>query len=169
CWVGRIDMDKKTLDLGKLLGTFAQSQSERLAAQGFSLIIESGMPSISANESRTLQVFENILSNALKYANPPEGGCLHIRAVNEPHWLHIYCQDNGPGISPEYHEKIFGLFYRLDPHIEGTGVGLAVARKIMKFHCGDIRVEPQAKGAEKGANFRITFPKDEGGEVDESA
>ncbi|MCI5163147.1 MAG: sensor histidine kinase [Candidatus Electrothrix sp. AX5] len=155
--VGRMDMAKKLLDLNKLLSNFAESQTIRLRSSGFSLLIASDLPVIYANESRTLQVFENILSNTLKYAHNEEGGRLEIHAAGDEDWWYIFCKDNGPGIPLEYHEKIFGLFYRLDANAEGTGVGLAVVKKIMKFHGGDIQVEPQTEGA--GTVFRLTFPK----------
>ena len=157
--VGRIDMDKKLIDLNALLADFARTQAERLKAAQFTLSIGPKMPSVQANESRTLQVFENILSNALKYVrNENEGGRLEISAEEDGRWHHIYCADNGPGIPAEYREKIFGLFYRLDVNIEGTGIGLAVAKKIMKFHGGDIQAEERSGG---GAVFHLTFPKTE--------
>lgn len=155
--VGRMDMDKKNIDLNELFKAFIENQSIRLRSSGFSLEITSKLPVVYANESRTLQVFENILSNALKYAHNEAGGKLIIHAVEDGDQQHIFCRDNGPGIPPEYHTKIFGLFYRLDANSEGTGVGLAVAKKIMKFHGGDIRVEPRSKG--EGAVFRLSFPK----------
>jgi signal transduction histidine kinase len=158
--VGRIDMDKKRLDLAALLHDFAQNQKERLAAARFTLIVEPGLPVIHANESRALQLFENILSNALKYAkNPEEGSRLVIRSAHDAQWNHIYCFDNGPGIPKEYREKIFALFYRLDLNTEGTGIGLAVAKKIMKFHGGDIWAE---SWPDTGAVFHITFPRYQG-------
>ncbi len=154
--VGRIDMDKKVIDLNVLLGDFTRNQGERLKTAKLTLIIQPNLPVIFANESRTLQVFENILSNALKYVrNEHEGRRLEISAFEDGQWHHILCTDNGPGIPPEYREKIFGLFYRLDVNIEGTGIGLAVAKKIMKFHGGDIRAEGSPSG---GAVFHLTFP-----------
>ena len=128
-----------------------------MQSAGFSLLIASDLPVIFANESRVLQVFENIFSNALKYAHNKEGGRLEIYADGDEDRWYIFCKDNGPGIPLEFHEKIFGLFYRLDANAEGTGVGLTVVKKIMKFHGGDIQVEPQAEG--EGAVFRLTFPK----------
>jgi len=159
--VGRIDMDKKLLDLDALLGDFARSQAERLKAASFTLTVGPNMPTVLANESRVLQVFENILSNALKYVHNENEGCrLEISAFDDPQWHHICCADNGPGIPAEYCEKIFGLFYRLDVNIDGTGIGLAVAKKIMKFHGGDIRAEERPGG---GAVFHLTFPRTAGG------
>jgi len=155
--VGRMDMEKKLLDLNELLSNFAESQSIRLQSAGVSLLIASDLPVIFANESRVLQVFENILSNALKYAHNEEGGRFEIHAAGDEDRWYIFCKDNGPGIPLEFHEKIFGLFYRLDANAEGTGVGLAVVKKIMKSHGGDIQVEPQTE--REGAVFRLTFPK----------
>ncbi|MCI5131536.1 MAG: hypothetical protein D3904_08420, partial [Candidatus Electrothrix sp. EH2] len=155
--VGRMDMDKKSIDLNELLKAFIENQSIRLRNSDFSIEITSELPVLYVNESRILQVFENLLSNALKYAHNKEGGKLTIYAVAEHEQWHIFCQDNGSGIPEEYHRKIFGLFYRLDADSEGTGIGLAVAKKIMKFHGGDIRVEPRKKG--EGAVFRLTFPQ----------
>ncbi|CAK8717099.1 histidine kinase [Candidatus Electronema halotolerans] len=158
--VGRIDMETKPFDLNLLLADFARSRSEVLAQEQFRLLIEPGLPTILANESRALQIFENILSNALKYANQKRNGCLRISSASDAAWHHVLCADNGPGIPEEYREKIFGLFYRLDVNMEGTGIGLAVARKIMKLHGGEIWVEA---GPEGGAVFHLTFPKTEPG------
>ncbi|MDU9049591.1 MAG: HAMP domain-containing sensor histidine kinase [Candidatus Electrothrix sp. Rat3] len=157
--VGRMDMSKKRLDLNELLSNLAKNQSIRLRNAGFTSETTSELPVIYANESRVLQVFENILSNALKYAHNDEGGRMEIYAAEDEDWWYIFCKDNGPGIPLEYHEKIFGLFYRLEANTEGTGVGLAVVKKIMKFHGGDIRVEPQTGIEGEGAVFRLTFPK----------
>ncbi len=157
--VGRIDMDKKLIDLNVLLADFARTQAERLQAAQLTLLVKPSLPVIFANESRTLQVFENILSNALKYVrNEKEGRRLEISSYDDGQLHHIRCADNGPGIPAEYREKIFGLFYRLDVNIEGTGIGLAVAKKIMKFHGGDIKAEERSGG---GAVFHLTFPKTE--------
>jgi signal transduction histidine kinase len=154
--VGRIDMDKKKLNLNVLLDEFHSSQSERLAKNNFKMTIQYPLPTIYANESRTLQIFENILSNALKYASGNENPELVIGVVEKDNFWQIYCRDNGEGIEKEYHEKIFGLFYRLDANVEGTGIGLAVAKKIMKFHGGRIWVESEPPN---GATFLVEFPK----------
>lgn len=154
--VGRIDLDMKLIQLDELMGRFVRSQKERLAEKGFKLIVQDGLPSIYANESRILQVFENILSNALKYVqNDEQGPLLEIGAAPSEDGLLIYCMDNGPGIPKEYHLKIFGLFYRLQSKTEGTGIGLAVAKKVMQFHHGEIWVESEP---DKGAVFWLHFP-----------
>lgn len=154
--VGRIDLEKKPLDLGALLSDLARNQRDRLGKLGFTLAIQPNLPVIVANESRVLELFENVLSNALKYVDNPDGPKLEIGAAPSDEAVLVYCKDNGPGIAPEFHEKIFGLFYRLDTQREGTGIGLAIARKVMKFHGGDIWVESRPG---EGATFWIKFPQ----------
>ena len=83
---------------------------------------------------------------------------MEIYAREDDEWWHIFCKDNGPGIPPECHQKAFGLFYRLDANEEGTGVGMAVVRNIMKFHSGDVQVDPRTGRAGEGAVFRLSFP-----------
>lgn len=154
--VGRTDMDRSSIDLNGLLGQFAASQNERLSDRGFSLIVKPGLPVIHGNESRILQLFENILSNAVKYAhNPEQGGKLEIGSVPSSGYSLIYCRDNGPGIAPEFHEKIFGLFYRLNTAQEGTGIGLAIAKRVMQLHGGDIWIESSPGN---GSTFWLKFP-----------
>ncbi len=154
--IGRIALDKKIIDLNTLLEQFAHSQSEQLNIAGFTLAIKPGLPAIYGNESRILQLFENILSNALKYAhNPHQPPILEIGSLSfEDHSL-VYCKDNGPGIESAFHQKIFGLFYRLDPQQEGTGIGLTIVQKVMKLHGGDIWIESSPG---EGATFWLKFP-----------
>jgi hypothetical protein len=112
---------------------------------------------VSADRVRLKQVLENLLSNAVKYAINPDlrveiGGRLTDKEVR------LYVRDNGPGIDPLYHERVFGLFERLDRRHEGTGVGLAIVRRIMQLHGGRAWVESDVGG---GATFWIALPRDE--------
>jgi signal transduction histidine kinase len=68
----------------------------------------------------------------------------------------FYVRDNGIGIAPEHHDRIFGLFNKLNPRAEGTGVGLAIVKRIIEVHGGRIRVESEAG---KGATFYFTLGK----------
>jgi signal transduction histidine kinase len=67
----------------------------------------------------------------------------------------FYVRDNGIGIEPKYHERIFGLFNRLDQSIDGTGIGLTLARRIIEIHEGRIWIESEL---DKGATFFFTLP-----------
>jgi signal transduction histidine kinase len=118
------------------------------------------LPEVIANESQIVQVFQNLLSNALKYRSdlPP---LIHVSAEETPDDWIISVRDNGEGINPEYlqkdQEQIFGVFKRLHNRtVPGTGIGLALCRKIIQNHGGRIWVESDGKN---GSNFLFTLPK----------
>ncbi len=114
-------------------------------------------PTIFANESRVFQVFENIMSNALKYGKPLSGeGTLKIGS-KENSGEYLFCVvDDGMGIPKEYQDRIFELFYRLDSATDGTGIGLAIVNKIMQSHGGRVWVESDGV---RGSTFWLAFPK----------
>jgi signal transduction histidine kinase len=114
------------------------------------------LPSVRANRSQLVQVFQNLISNALKYrsAAPP---AVTISAQRAGRWWEFRVSDNGIGIAPEYHQRIFELFQRLHGQNEydGTGLGLAVVKGIVERHGGQVWVESRL-GA--GATFCFTLP-----------
>ena len=127
--------------------------SEEACAQ-----IEFGeLPHVSVQEMHLLQLFQNLLSNALKYRNsiPPR---ISVHAVREGDFWKLSVRDNGIGISPEHAEQIFGLFKRLHTHEEfaGAGIGLALCLKIVQRYGGRIWVESEGPG--KGSGFFFTLP-----------
>ncbi|XOF34697.1 MAG: CHASE domain-containing protein [Candidatus Electrothrix sp. YB6] len=156
--VGRIDLDKKQLDMNLLLQKLKEEKQRRFHNAKITLIVEKNLPLIYGNESRVLQVFENILSNALKYAVKPKGSKVTIGGITRKNEALLYVKDDGPGIEPDFHQKIFGLFQRLDNTIEGTGIGLAVVKKVMQFHEGKVWVESSPG---KGAAFWLSFPTEQ--------
>ena len=140
-----------------ILKSFQESIRNRLEKEGFNLVLESAYPTIYANESRVLQAFENLMSNAFKYGRSTSGeNVVKMGSREDKDEFLFYVTDNGRGIPKEYHEKIFGLFYRLDNDMNGTGVGLSVVRKVMQFHGGRVWVESEPG---KGATFWLAFPK----------
>ena len=155
--VGRIAEEKQRLDMNVILKSFQESIRNRLEKEGFNLVLESAYPTIYANESRVLQAFENLMSNAFKYGRSTSGeNVVKMGSREDKDEFLFYVTDNGRGIPKEYHEKIFGLFYRLDNDMNGTGVGLSVVRKVMQFHGGRVWVESEPG---KGATFWLAFPK----------
>lgn len=114
-----------------------------------------GLPEASVDESQMVQLFQNLLSNALKYRGeaPP---VIKITAEEGPSEYTILVSDNGQGIEPRFHKQVFGVFKRLHGReIPGTGIGLALCRKIVEGHGGQIWVESDGKN---GSTFKFTLP-----------
>lgn len=116
------------------------------------------LPVVAGNKVALLQLFQNLLGNALKYrsAEPPR---IDITAERQNGMWLFSIADNGIGIAPAYHDKIFGLFQRLHTNQEysGTGIGLALCRKIVQTHGGRIWVDSELG---RGAVFKFTLPAD---------
>jgi PAS domain S-box-containing protein len=114
------------------------------------------LPNVLADESQLIQLFQNLVGNAIKYQSPgvPE---VHISAARngEKKWI-FSVKDNGLGIDPQYFERIFGMFQRLHKREEfaGTGIGLAICKKIVERHGGIISVESQPG---QGSTFRFAL------------
>lgn len=115
------------------------------------------LPEVYMGETHLQQVFQNLISNALKYRNekPPD---IHISAINLGASWRFSVQDNGIGIDPQYKEKIFGVFKRLhrDQKYSGTGIGLAICQRVLARYGGRIWVD---SAAGKGATFYFTVPQ----------
>lgn len=116
------------------------------------------LPVVWGDRTRLGLVWTNLLTNAIKYARPDEAPRISIRCREDEREFVFQCQDNGIGISPEFHTHIFDLFRRLHTtdKFEGTGVGLAIVKRVMELHHGRIWVE---SAAGQGATFRFTLPK----------
>jgi PAS domain S-box-containing protein len=120
------------------------------------------LPTMLADETQLTQVFQNLIGNALKFSerrsNPTSQPQIHISAeAQEETWL-FSVADNGIGIAPKHHKRIFGVFQRLHTReeYEGTGIGLAICKKIVERHGGQIWVESELG---KGATFYFTIPR----------
>jgi chemotaxis family two-component system sensor kinase Cph1 len=117
------------------------------------------LPTILADETQMVQLFQNLIGNAIKYRSQ-EPPVVQVGALDqEGQWL-FWVHDNGIGIDPKYAERIFAIFQRLHTQEEysGTGIGLAIAAKIVERHGGRIWVESEVG---KGATFYFTIPERE--------
>jgi len=156
--VGRVDIEMQLVELSEVLKILAESQQLLLQGAGLELRIVTPLPPIWGNEGRIFQVFENLLSNAIKYAGAPVGHVVEVGAREERDSVLVYVRDDGPGVDEAYHEKVFGLFQRLTADAPGTGIGLTIVRKIMRFHGGESWVESSPG---RGATFWLRFPRPE--------
>jgi light-regulated signal transduction histidine kinase (bacteriophytochrome) len=123
------------------------------------IIFQDPLPTLEGDEVQLIQLFQNLVANAIKFrgAEPPQ---IQVSAKqNGPEWV-FAVKDNGIGIAPEHQERIFSIFQRLHQRSEypGTGIGLAICKKIVERHGGRIWVESQAGN---GSTFYFTIPEGE--------
>jgi signal transduction histidine kinase len=116
---------------------------------------------ISGDQPRLVEVVQNLVDNAIKFMGNQPKPQIEIGVKQQGDETIFYVADNGIGIALQYQEKIFGLFERLDPTIEGTGVGLALVKRIIEVHGGRIWVESDGPG--QGSTFYFTLSHTSGG------
>lgn len=152
--IGRVAVEQEMVDLKALLAEIIDSLA---VPPGFTIKVASDMPTMFAPRIRLHQVFANLISNAIKYSDRKDG-LVEIAVNNGGQFYEFGVADNGPGIAPQFHEKIFVIFQTLASRdqIESTGIGLTLVKKIVEEQGGSITIE---SGVGQGATFRFTWPK----------
>jgi len=129
----------------------------RIEANHIQIMVHEGLPVIHGDKVRLVEIVQNLLDNAIKFSSETSNASVEVGSTGtDEHGMQVlYICDNGMGIDPQFHERIFGLFNRLNPHIEGTGVGLTLVKRIVEIHGGRIWVESEPG---QGATFYFTLP-----------
>jgi PAS domain S-box-containing protein len=115
------------------------------------------LPPVQADPTQLRQLLQNLIANGIKFHRPPQAPQVHVSATRDDGWWTFCVSDNGIGIEPQYRERIFVLFQRLHSRAEypGTGIGLAICKKIVERHGGWIRVDSEVG---HGTRFLFTLP-----------
>ncbi len=155
---GRAEMKRDPVPLRECVQAALDALSTRIRETGAQVDV-SDLPTIQGDRTLLTQLFQNLVGNALKFVGPDD--LPHVRVVatrRDGAWV-VGVQDNGIGIQPEYAKKIFAPFQRLhaSSEYEGTGIGLAICRKVVQRHGGTIWVESQLG---HGAHFKFELPAD---------
>ncbi|MEG3898069.1 MULTISPECIES: PAS domain S-box protein [unclassified Microcoleus] len=152
--VGRIQVGSETVKVEKLLAEIIDSLAP---PSGFEVKVEPGMPTFVTERLSLQQVFANLISNAIKH-NRGESGHVKISVKELDDFYEFSVADDGPGIAPQYHDKVFVIFQTLEARdkVENTGIGLSLVKKIVEAQGGSISLE-SAEG--EGATFGFTWPK----------
>ncbi|WP_167856535.1 sensor histidine kinase [Hymenobacter metallicola] len=154
--IGRTKQADERINVRELLNEIIDSLAP---PPGFRIELPTYLPTMVSNRVQLEQVFTNLISNALKYHDQPNKGVVRIGCREDRQQYTFSIADNGPGIDPEYHERIFIIFQTLVERdtLESTGVGLAIVKKIVERQGGTIHVE-STEG--QGATFTFTWPKE---------
>mgnify|MGYP001552801397 FL=1 len=153
--IGRTERTIDTIDIAQLLAEVVDSLA---VPEEFSIIIGGGMPTLNTERLQLYQVFANLISNAIKHHGSPLGR-VEVTVKDVGSCYEFAVADDGPGIAPQYHGKIFQIFQTLETRDYGsnTGIGLALVKKIVQEHGGSITLESEEG---KGATFRFTWSKE---------
>ncbi len=150
---GRVELKREGLDMNRLMSSVFTSFEFQAKEKGAKLEI-SELPPCIGDEIQINQVFSNLIGNALKYLDHERLGIIRVSG-NREDGLSVYCvEDNGIGIAPEYHKKIFEIFNQLDPAIGGEGLGLSIVHRMLERHNGKIWIESEE---DNGSRFYISL------------
>ncbi len=156
--IGRISNPPREIDMGELARQAAEQVAGRIAQGKIDVVIAPDLPKACGDPPRIYEVLQNLIDNAAKFMGDEPRPRIEIGARREGTQNVFFIRDNGTGIDPRYHQKIFGLFERLDAATEGTGIGLALVKRIVEVHGGRIWVESDLG---RGATFFFTLPQGE--------
>lgn len=149
---GRSKETAEDIDAGALVGEVIDLLE---VPEGTEILVETALPTVRAARIPFQQIWMNLLSNAIKYGAQP--GTVRVGANAGDDGPVFYVADDGPGIDPQYHDRIFQLFQTLRPRdeVEATGIGLSVVKKLVESQGGRVWLE-SAPG--EGTTFRFTYP-----------
>jgi signal transduction histidine kinase len=151
--IGRTMNPPEEMPFGEIVREAVALVYGQIEARGVEVQIAPDLPPVRGDRARLVEVVQNLLDNAVKFMGEQAKPCVEIgmRGADEHGNPVFYVHDNGIGIDPQYHERVFGLFNKLDPHTDGTGVGLALVKRIIEVHGGRIWIE--SKGSSQGTTF----------------
>lgn len=154
--IGQVVHPSEEVDLASLVYEVLGAMRGRIDAANIKVQISSDLPLVYSERERLKEVYENLIENAVRYMGGQAAPMLEIGMRSDGREGILFVRDNGMGIDPQYHTKVFGLFEKLDVQSEGAGIGLALVKRIIETNGGRIWVESEGEG--KGATFCFTIP-----------
>ena len=152
--IGKTAQSMMDVDTGELLTEIVDSLSP---PDGFIVDVDTNMPTLHTDRIHLYQVFSNLISNSIKHARNEQGHAW-VTVQDQGEYYEFTVNDDGPGIAPKYHDKVFMMFQTLAVNDYGsnTGIGLALVKKIVQEHGGSITLESEEGN---GAKFLFSWPK----------
>ncbi|HEU5102831.1 MAG TPA: ATP-binding protein, partial [Roseiflexaceae bacterium] len=153
--IGRLMNTPQRLPFAEVVAEALVLAGGRLSERGVAVEVAPDLPNVYGDRMRLVEVLQNLLDNASKFMGDQPQPRIRIGACQRHQEQVFYVQDNGIGIEPRYHQQVFGLFEKLEANGEGTGIGLALVKRIVEVHGGRVWVE--SHGAGQGATFYFTL------------
>ncbi|MHC3814098.1 CHASE3 domain-containing protein [Streptomyces sp. NBC_00341] len=166
--VGRVHDSWSAVDLDRSLDRALANLTLVIEESGTTVVREDALPEVNGDGTTLAMIWQNLIGNAVKFRRPDEPCVITVGCVREDDVWHFTVTDNGIGIAPEFAEKVFVIFQRLHARDEydGTGIGLALCRKIIEFHGGRIWIDPEPR---RGTRIHFSLPAEDDGSPAEAA
>jgi len=158
--IGRVINTPEPVDMNLLLVDVLAQLAGSMNNHGLNVAVQPGLPTIFCDRVRMAEVLQNLLENAINFMGDQAEPRILFGTREEDGTAIFFVQDNGIGLDERYHQIIFGLFNKLDAKSQGTGVGLALVKRIVEVHGGRVWVESEGIG--KGSRFCFTIGGNEG-------
>jgi signal transduction histidine kinase len=146
---------REPVPLGHVAQEALDAYALQIAERGVHVVVAPDLPTVQGDWVRLREVLENLVANAVKFLGDQSSPRIEIGHRTDSHGTVVFVRDNGVGIDPRHQQQIFGMFEKLNPRTEGSGVGLAIVRRIVEAHGGAVWVESAGLG--KGSTFCFTL------------
>ncbi|HEX9622523.1 MAG TPA: ATP-binding protein, partial [Polyangiaceae bacterium] len=154
--IGRIVNPPEDVPLVDVARDVVEMLSGPIAEKRARVDVDPALPVVHGDRLRLQEVLQNLIENALKFQRPDSDVVVEVGARRDGDETVCFVRDNGIGVNPRYHDKIFGLFEQLENRSAGTGIGLALVKRIVQVHGGRIWVESDGV---IGSTFCFTLPR----------
>ncbi|MBC7878146.1 MAG: PAS domain-containing protein [Anaerolineales bacterium] len=157
--VGRIISPIEEFSFGEIAKETLDLLLNPMGPEKIKIEIQDDLPVVRCDRTRIVEVIQNLVGNAVKFMGDQPEPVIQIGSSGldvDSGLCIFFVKDNGVGIEPQYHDRVFGLFNRLSPEMDGTGIGLTLVKRIVEVHGGRIWLE--SEGVDKGSTFYFTLP-----------
>jgi signal transduction histidine kinase len=155
--IGRKENPKKHIQLQEVVNYALDLTAGRIAEKKVQVSVSEEPIILFGDIQRLIQLYQNLIDNAVKFMGNQQEPAISIGAEIRNNEVVLFVRDNGSGIDPRFSHKLFGLFEKLNAGSEGTGIGLALVKRIVETHKGSVWFE--SDGADKGTTFFFTLDK----------
>ncbi len=161
--IGRLMNPPEEVAFAEIVREALENVEGQLQNRGIAFTLQPDLPTVYGDRQRLVEVLQNLLDNATKFMGEQSDPRIEIGQSGDENGKPVFfVRDNGIGIAPEHHERIFSLFDKLNPRTEGTGIGLAIVKRIIEVHGGRIWVESEAG---MGSTFYFTLERGKPGNM----